>query len=110
MCSAVGTGTGKTLSFVLPLVELLAERGVGGVRGRAPQVLVMAPTRELARQVHGEFQALAPEACATHCVYGGVAYDGQEAALARGLDVLVGTPGRILDHMTRGTLDLSQLK
>ena len=105
------TGTGKTLSFVLPLIEKLkAENSLSKLWGRSPTILVMAPTRELANQVYQEVKTLAPEGMTSHCIYGGTAYEPQENAIRRGLDVLVGTPGRILDHMGRGTLDLSQLK
>lgn len=110
------TGTGKTLSFVLPLLEQVATEdsggeGEGGTRkskGRPPIVLMMAPTRELANQIYTEVKALSD--VSSFCIYGGAPYDPQESAIARGLDVVVGTPGRILDHMNRGTLDLSQLK
>lgn len=105
------TGTGKTLSFVLPLIEKLkAEGSLSTLRGRPPTVLVMAPTRELANQVYSEVKALAPEGMSSHCIYGGTPYDPQENAIRRGLDLLVGTPGRILDHMGRGALNLSQLR
>ena len=105
------TGTGKTLSFVLPLLEqLVAEGELRKSRGRPPVVLVMAPTRELANQVHSEVKALFSDELSLFCIYGGSPYEPQESAISRGLDVLVGTPGRILDHMGRGTLDLSQLK
>ena len=105
------TGTGKTLSFVLPLLERLREEdSLSKSHGRVPAVLVMAPTRELANQVHVEVRALAPDEMTSHCIYGGAAYEPQERAIRRGLDVLVGTPGRILDFMNQGTLDLSQLK
>ena len=105
------TGTGKTLSFVLPLIEKLrAEESLSRLRGRPPTVLVMAPTRELANQVYNEVRALAPEGMTSHCIYGGAPYDPQESAIRRGLDILVGTPGRILDHMGRGSLNLSQLR
>ena len=105
------TGTGKTLSFVLPLLEKLTTEGeLRKSRGRPPTVLVMAPTRELANQVHSEVKALAGDTLSSFCIYGGSPYEPQESAIARGLDVLVGTPGRILDHMGRGALDLSQLK
>lgn len=105
------TGTGKTLSFVLPLLEKLAsEGGIKKLKGRPPCVLVMAPTRELANQVHSEVKALSDDDVSSFCIYGGSPYEPQESAITRGLDVLVGTPGRILDHMGRGTLDLSQLR
>ena len=61
-------------------------------------------------QVHEEFKALLPEGITSFCVYGGAAYEPQEGAIRRGLDILVGTPGRILDHMGRALLDLSELK
>ena len=109
------TGTEKTLSFVLPLLERLAagegsEGGLKKLRGRPPVVLVMAPTRELANQVYGELKALSDEDISSFCIYGGSAYEPQESAIARGLDVVVGTPGRILDHINRGTLDLTLTK
>ncbi|XP_064398573.1 nucleolar RNA helicase 2-like isoform X2 [Halichondria panicea] len=104
------TGTGKTLSFVLPLLEKLIKEGISNNRGRPPMVLVMAPTRELVNQVHEEVKALAGEGVASHCVYGGSPYGPQESAMRNGLDIVVGTPGRILDHMRRGLLKLGQLK
>lgn len=105
------TGTGKTLSFVLPLLERIeAEDLVKPRRGRPPFVLVMAPTRELANQVYQDVVAVASEGVAYHCVYGGTAYAPQELAIRNGLDILVGTPGRILDHMRRGLLNLDQLR
>ena len=105
------TGTGKTLSFVLPLLERIeAEDLVKPRRGRPPFVLVMAPTRELANQVYQELVAVSSEGVASHCVYGGTAYAPQELAIRNGLDVLVGTPGRILDHMRRGLLNLDHLR
>ena len=105
------TGTGKTLSFVLPLIEKLkAKDSLSKEYGRPPAVLVMAPTRELANQVYSEVNALAPEGMTSHCIYGGAMYGPQENAIRRGLDLLVGTPGRILDHIGRGTLDLRYLR
>ena len=73
-------------------------------------MFVMAPTRELANQVHSEVKALFSDNLSSFCIYSGSPYEPQESAIAGGLDLLVGTPGRILDHMGRGTLDLSQLK
>ena len=105
------TGTGKTLSFVLPLLENLVAEGVlVKSKGRPPVVLVLAPTRELANQVHSEVRAIGGEDLSSYCIYGGSPYEPQESALMRGLDVLVGTPGRILDLMARGNLDLTKLK
>ncbi|XP_065892594.1 nucleolar RNA helicase 2-like isoform X2 [Dysidea avara] len=104
------TGTGKTLSFALPLVEKLTsdDNELRDIRGRPPLVLVMAPTRELAIQVADEFKALTTKLSIT-CIYGGAMYEPQEYALRSGLDILVGTPGRILDHMHRGTLSLKSV-
>jgi ATP-dependent RNA helicase DDX21 len=101
------TGTGKTLSYALPLVEKLAKKQRRR-RGRQPKILVLAPTRELARQVNDEFVALAPE-LSTCCIYGGVSYESQVRAIADGIDVVVGTPGRILDLCKR-QLNLKRLK
>ncbi|XP_064617477.1 nucleolar RNA helicase 2-like isoform X2 [Liolophura sinensis] len=103
------TGTGKTLSFALPLVEKLQKKEVKDKRGRPPKVLVMAPTRELARQVSSDFQSIS-RSLSIACFYGGTPYHPQEKAIADGLDVLVGTPGRLLDHFEKGNIDLSKLK
>lgn len=103
------TGTGKTLSFVLPLVEKLKLENVSPKRGRPPKVLVLTPTRELAKQVSEEFDLLMSD-LTIQSMYGGVSYGPQANAIRQGLDVIVGTPGRILDHMVNGTLDLTQLK
>ena len=99
------TGTGKTAAFALPLLERL-ESGQ-----KTPQVLVLAPTRELAMQVADSFKAYA----AGHphlkvlAVYGGTDFRSQISTLRRGVDVVVGTPGRVMDHMRQGTLDTSGL-
>ncbi|KAL9962877.1 hypothetical protein ACROYT_G032027 [Oculina patagonica] len=103
------TGTGKTLSFVLPLVEKLKLENLSRTRGRAPKVLVLTPTRELAKQIGDEFDHFKSD-LAMQCLYGGVSYGPQATAIRNGLDVVVGTPGRIIDHMVNGTLDLTQLK
>ncbi|EFJ43297.1 hypothetical protein VOLCADRAFT_66087 [Volvox carteri f. nagariensis] len=110
------TGCGKTLAFVLPIVErILAEqrKGVaaGRVAGRLPICIVLAPTRELAKQVQEVFANVGKAAnLYTLCVYGGTPYDGQETALSKGVDVVVGTPGRIKDLLERGTLKLSNIR
>lgn len=100
------TGTGKTAAFALPILQRLDRKQ------KKPQALVLAPTRELALQVAEAF-----ESYATHLrdvrllpVYGGQGYGVQLSALARGVHVVVGTPGRIMDHLDRGTLDLSELR
>ena len=101
------TGTGKTAAFALPALQLLDLQ-----HGRSPQALVLAPTRELAVQVCEAFQAYAAGLPGVHVlpVYGGQGYGVQLSALARGVHVVVGTPGRIMDHLEKGTLDLSRLR
>ena len=100
------TGTGKTAAFALPLLERLASGQ------KTPQALVLAPTRELAMQVADSFKAYS----AGHphlkvlAVYGGTDFRSQINALRRGVDVVVGTPGRVMDHMRQGTLDTSGLR
>jgi ATP-dependent RNA helicase DeaD len=99
------TGTGKTAAFALPvLARLDATR-------RKPQVLVLAPTRELAIQVSEAFQKYASHLKSFRVlpIYGGADYRGQLKQLQRGVQVVVGTPGRIMDHMRRGSLDISEL-
>ncbi|RIB22965.1 P-loop containing nucleoside triphosphate hydrolase protein [Gigaspora rosea] len=108
------TGTGKTLAFALPITEVLLksyENGglKNGQRGRAPKVIIMTPTRDLAKQISSEFESIAPN-LKILCIYGGVAYDFQTQGLRSGIDVLIGTPGRILDHIDRGNLKLGDLK
>ncbi|UOQ61267.1 DEAD/DEAH box helicase [Leucobacter rhizosphaerae] len=100
------TGTGKTAAFALPILSRL-QPGSG-----SPQALVLAPTRELALQVCEAFESYAAHLPEVHLlpVYGGQAYGQQLSALRRGVDIVVGTPGRIMDHMKRGSLDLSQIK
>ena len=100
------TGTGKTAAFALPILSKLDSEQ------RLPQALVLAPTRELAIQVAEAFQKYAAKIPGFHVlpIYGGQSYGPQLSALKRGVHVVVGTPGRVLDHMKRGTLDLSQIK
>ena len=96
------TGTGKTAAFTLPIIEQI-EAGARKVQG-----IVLAPTRELARQVAEEATKLAQfKDLHVVAIYGGVGFGAQEAALNEGAELVVGTPGRILDHIRRGTLDLS---
>jgi len=101
------TGTGKTASFVLPILEAVSKPG----RGDGPRALIMVPTRELAVQVKDEFEKLA-HGSGVHCVavYGGKPLKGQIDKLAKHPAVVVGTPGRVLDHMSRGTLRLDSLE
>lgn len=100
------TGTGKTAAFALPILSRIE------MRAGKPQALVLAPTRELAIQVAEAFQRYA-----THMpgfqvlpIYGGQSYGPQLHALRRGVHVIVGTPGRVIDHLDKGTLDLSELR
>jgi ATP-dependent RNA helicase DeaD len=100
------TGTGKTAAFALPILAQL-EPSAG-----APQALVLTPTRELAIQVAEAFQRYAHAIPGFHVlpIYGGQGYGTQLSALRRGLHVIVGTPGRIIDHLDKGSLDLSALR
>lgn len=100
------TGTGKTASFVLPILERMAQPGRSG----GPRALVLVPTRELAVQVKDEFEKLA-HGSRIQCVavYGGKPIKGQIDKLARHPAVVVGTPGRVLDHMSRGTISFSAI-
>ena len=100
------TGTGKTAAFALPILARL-DPSAG-----APQALVLTPTRELAIQVAEAFQRYAHAIPGFHVlpIYGGQGYGTQLSALRRGLHVIVGTPGRIIDHLDKGSLDLSALR
>lgn len=99
------TGTGKTAAFALPILERL------DVSRKTPQALVLAPTRELALQVAEAFESYATRMKGVHLlpVYGGQGYGVQLSALRRGVHIVVGTPGRVMDHLAKGTLDLSEL-
>lgn len=99
------TGTGKTAAFALPILSRI------NLSDKQPQVLVLTPTRELAIQVAEAFQKYAAKMKGFHVlpVYGGQDYRGQIRALQRGVHVVVGTPGRVMDHMRRGTLNLDNL-
>ena len=100
------TGTGKTAAFALPILSRL------DLSQKTPQALVLAPTRELALQVCEAFEKYASHLRGVHVlpVYGGQGYGQQLSALRRGVHIVVGTPGRIMDHLDKGTLDLSELK
>jgi ATP-dependent RNA helicase DeaD len=101
------TGTGKTAAFVIPILERLEVRK----HNSGPQALVLVPTRELAVQVRGEVTKLS-EGRKTRCValYGGKPIRDQIEKLRRGADIIIGTPGRVLDHLGRGTLSLGELR
>ena len=100
------TGTGKTAAFALPVLSRLQ------LSQRKPQALVLVPTRELAMQVSDAFRSYAMHlpGCEVLALYGGQSYAPQLAALERGVHVVVGTPGRVIDHLDRGTLMLRGLK
>ncbi|MDJ0349704.1 DEAD/DEAH box helicase [Cryobacterium sp. PH29-G1] len=100
------TGTGKTAAFALPILNRL------DLSQKNPQALVLAPTRELALQVCEAFEKYGAHIRGVHVlpVYGGQGYGVQLSALRRGVHIVVGTPGRIMDHLEKGTLDLSELK
>ncbi len=103
------TGSGKTGAFLLPLFELLdSSKDV-------TQAIILTPTRELARQIHSEFERMKLATSETNemrgvLVYGGVNYGPQIKGLKEGAHVVIGTPGRILDHLNRGTFDLKELE
>jgi superfamily II DNA/RNA helicase len=102
------TGTGKTASFTLPMIDILAE---GRARARMPRSLILEPTRELAAQVADSFEKYGKKHKLTMALLiGGVNFTDQEKALDRGADVLIATPGRLLDHFGRGKLLLNGIE
>ncbi|MGC1465109.1 MAG: DEAD/DEAH box helicase, partial [Pseudolabrys sp.] len=99
------TGTGKTAAFVLPMLTMLEK---GRARARMPRTLILEPTRELAAQVVEHFEKYGKNhKLNVALIIGGVSFDDQDAKLVRGVDVLIATPGRLLDHSERGRLLLS---
>ncbi|MCT4609934.1 MAG: DEAD/DEAH box helicase [Pelagimonas sp.] len=99
------TGTGKTASFTLPMISMLAR---GRARARMPRSLVLCPTRELAAQVAENFDTYAKHVKLSKALLiGGVSFKEQEALIDKGVDVLIATPGRLLDHFERGKLLLT---
>lgn len=105
------TGTGKTAAFALPILAEFTAENTSGKRQQKPKALVLAPTRELAQQVAEAFSSYDASGrnCRVLSVYGGAPYTTQIRALKQGVDVVVGTPGRVMDHMRKGTLDVSAL-
>jgi ATP-dependent RNA helicase RhlE len=101
------TGTGKTVAFVLPILNrLLATRSEHGFT----RVLILAPTRELCVQIEDDIQGFTYHTDLTSvAVYGGVGMDAQERALRAGVDIVVATPGRLMDHMRNGAVDFSRV-
>ncbi|MFC6146416.1 DEAD/DEAH box helicase [Corynebacterium nasicanis] len=100
------TGTGKTAAFALPILARI------DIEDRSPQALVLAPTRELALQVADSFQSFADHLgkISVLPIYGGQAYGIQLSGLRRGAQIIVGTPGRVIDHLEKGSLDISRLR
>ncbi len=102
------TGTGKTASFVLPMIDILSE---GRAKARMPRSLILEPTRELAAQVAENFEIYGKyHKLNMALLIGGVSFPDQERALERGADVLIATPGRLLDHFERGGILLNDVK
>ncbi|GAA4912655.1 DEAD/DEAH box helicase [Nesterenkonia rhizosphaerae] len=106
------TGTGKTAAFALPALTHMAQAHDAGELGSVPNTLVLAPTRELAIQVAEAFTTYAAKVPGISVlpIYGGAPYGPQLHGLRRGANVVVGTPGRVIDHMSKGSLDLSEIK
>jgi len=103
------TGTGKTAAFGLPMIERLLTTGAPGGRPTL-RALILVPTRELAVQVHQALSAFAaPSRLRVVAIFGGVSMSGQVQALRRGADIVVATPGRLIDHLQRRTVDLSAI-
>jgi superfamily II DNA/RNA helicase len=101
------TGTGKTASFTLPMIEMLAR---GRAKARMPRSLILEPTRELAAQVAESFEKYGKyNKLSMALLIGGTSFEDQDKKLDRGVDVLIATPGRLLDHFERGKLMLSQV-
>jgi ATP-dependent RNA helicase DeaD len=100
------TGSGKTAAFAIPAIERVKDTD------RKPQILVLVPTRELATQVAEEFSRLSAFRPKVHAVpiYGGASYERQFSELRKGPQIVIGTPGRVIDHLQRNTLDLSEVK
>ncbi len=99
------TGTGKTAAFGLPILERITAR-----KGLLPQALILVPTRELALQVMEELISLNSRKISIAAIYGGASMSEQLRRIKKGIDIVVGTPGRMLDHIRRGTIDFSELR
>ncbi|RDX92091.1 DEAD-box ATP-dependent RNA helicase 53, mitochondrial, partial [Mucuna pruriens] len=109
MIGRARTGTGKTLAFGIPILDRITQINAKHGRGKDPLALVLAPTRELARQVEKEFNEAAPNLDMI-CLYGGMPIQQQIRQLNYGVDIAVGTPGRIIDLLNRGSLNLKDVK
>ena len=102
------TGTGKTASFTLPMIDILSS---GRAKARLPRSLILTPTRELAAQVAESFDAFSKNHNLTKALLiGGTSFGDQDATLAKGVDVLIATPGRLMDHVERGKVMLTDVK
>jgi len=111
LLAAAQTGTGKTAAFALPILQQLMQSSGSLQRGRAPRALILTPTRELAAQVEASFVTYgASSGLRSAVVFGGVGFGGQATALRNGIDVLVATPGRLLDHLSQRTVSLQQVE
>src|ERR1035437_6413515 len=101
------TGTGKTAAFAIPILQLLHEEKLGPNRPKGARALILTPTRELAIQIGESFDAYGKFTGLRHTVvYGGVSQRVQTIALQRGIDILIATPGRLLDLMNQGYINL----
>ena len=110
LMAAAQTGTGKTAAFALPLLQRLAAEGPP-VTSNSVRALVLVPTRELAEQVHESFRAYGRNLpLRTYAVYGGVSINPQMMALRKGIDVVVATPGRLLDLFRQNAIKFGQLQ
>jgi ATP-dependent RNA helicase DeaD len=100
------TGTGKTAAFGIPIIEMVDSEN------KEPQAIILCPTRELALQVSEEFKKISKYKKGIHTVaiYGGESIDRQIKAIRRGVQIIIGTPGRVIDHLTRGTLKLANIE
>ena len=109
LLAAAQTGTGKTAAFTLPVLQQLMATSTGGYR--AVRALVLVPTRELALQVSDSVRTYGKYASLSSApIFGGVSMSNQIKALRRGCDIVIATPGRLLDHVGRGTIDLSEVE
>jgi len=110
LCASAHTGTGKTAAFLLPTLNKMLTASTK--RGRGPRVVILVPTRELAQQVSNESIKYSKylKKSKTVCIYGGVPYPKQKKDLSRPFEVLVATPGRLIDHLERGRINFSRVE
>jgi ATP-dependent RNA helicase DDX21 len=105
------TGTGKTFAFGIPLIEKIVRSGSLERVGGLPLIVILEPTRELALQVTDELMSIcSPHKMRVHTIFGGASFSDQERAIRAGVHILVATPGRLLDHISRGTVNLASVK